>query len=69
MMAITFGEVDDREQDPFVVNGGQPEFFANWYRTDRLGQLRERTFVTAPITYSAWRFVRSLHGNKGYSSW
>ena len=35
---------------------------------DRLGRLRERTFVTAPITYSAYRFARSLYGNKGYAS-
>ena len=69
MMAITFGEIDDRDPDPFEVNGGQPEFFANWYSTGRLGQLREKTFVAAPVTYSAWRFVRSLYGNKGYSSW
>jgi len=68
MMAITFGEMDDLDADPFAVNGGAVEFFPNWYRTDRLGQLRERTFVKAPITYSAWRFARSLYGNKGYRS-
>jgi len=33
-----------------------------------VGQLRERTFVAAPITYSAYRFVRSLVGNKGYAA-
>jgi hypothetical protein len=68
MMAITFGEMEDLDADPFLVNGGQPEFFPNWYNTNRLGQLREKTFVKAPITYSAWRFARSLYGNKGYSS-
>ena len=68
MMAITFGEMEDLDADPFMVNGGEPEFFPNWYNTNRLGQLREQTFVKAPITYSAWRFARSLYGNKGYSS-
>lgn len=69
MMAITFGEVDDTEADPFMVNDGIPFFFPNWYRTSRLGQLREHTFVAAPLTYSIWRFARSLYGNKGYASW
>jgi hypothetical protein len=36
---------------------------------DFLGRLRERTFVKAPFTYNAWRFVRSLYGNKGYAAW
>jgi hypothetical protein len=51
------------------MNGGGVEFYANWYKTDRLGQLRERVFVTAPWTDSAFRFGRSLFSNKGYSSW
>jgi hypothetical protein len=68
MMAITFGEMDDLAADPFAANGGRIEFYPNWYNTGRLGQLRERTFVAAPITYSAYRFVRSLYGNKGYDS-
>jgi ectoine hydroxylase-related dioxygenase (phytanoyl-CoA dioxygenase family) len=68
MLAITFGEMDDLDADPFALNDGKPLFFPNWYNTNRLGQLREKTFVKAPITYSAWRFARSLYGNKGYSS-
>jgi ectoine hydroxylase-related dioxygenase (phytanoyl-CoA dioxygenase family) len=68
MMAITFGEMDDLDADPFMLNDGKPMFFPNWYRTDKLGQLREKTFIKAPWTYSAWRFARSLYGNKGYSS-
>ena len=51
-----------------LINDGQIEFYPNWFNTSRLGQLRERTFVTAPITYSAYRFARSLYGNKGYDS-
>ncbi len=69
MMAITFGEMDDLDADPFALNDGKPFFFPNWYNTSRLGLLREKTFVKAPITYSAWRFARSLYGNKGYASW
>ena len=68
MMAVTFGEFDEPTADPFAVNGGEIEFYPNWYNTSRLGQLRERTFVAAPISYSAYRFVRSLYGNKGYES-
>lgn len=69
MMAITFGELTGQPADPFLVNDGKPNFFPNWYSTSRLGQLRERMYVKAPITYSAYRFARSLYGNKGYSSW
>ena len=68
MMAITFGEMDDLDIDPFALNDGKPLFYANWYRTNRVGKLREQIFVKAPLTYSAWRFARSLYGNKGYSS-
>jgi Phytanoyl-CoA dioxygenase (PhyH) len=69
MMAITFGEMDPTEPDPFMVNDGRIEFYPNWFSTSRLGQLRERTFVAAPISYSAYRFARSLYGNRGYDSW
>lgn len=68
MMAITFGEVSEVVSDPFATNGGEIEFYPNWFRTSRLGRLRERTFVRAPYTYSAYRFIASLHGNKGYES-
>ena len=37
MMAITFGEMDDLDLDPFALNDGKPLFFANWYKTNRLG--------------------------------
>jgi Phytanoyl-CoA dioxygenase (PhyH) len=68
MMAITFGEVEDTTTDPFATNGGEIEFYPNWFSTSRLGRLRERTFVTAPITYSTYRFVTSLYSDKGYES-
>ena len=67
-MAITFGEVDDRDADPFALHDGEIVFYPNWYQPTRLGRLRERVFVTAPISYSAYRFTRSLWGNKGYAS-
>lgn len=69
MMAITFGELTGQPPDPFTHNGGKPLFFPNWYSTSKAGQLRERLYVAAPVTYSAYRFARSLYGNKGYSSW
>jgi hypothetical protein len=68
MMAITFGEIEDPTADPFAINGGEIEFYPNWFHTSRLGRLRERTFVRAPITYSTYRFVTSLYSNKGYES-
>jgi hypothetical protein len=68
MMAITFGEVDENSTDPFLTNDGEIEFYPNWFNPSRLGRLRERTFVRAPITYSTYRFVTSLYGNKGYES-
>ena len=55
-----------RTPDPFAQEGGKIVFRRNWYQPTPLGRLRERTFVTAPITYSAYRFVTSLYGTKGY---
>lgn len=69
MMSLTFGERSAPDGDPFAVHDGQLFFYANWFNTSRFGRLRERTFVAAPITYSAYRFVKSLRGNKGYSSY
>lgn len=66
MMAFTWEDGGSKLADPFGVDGGKVKFRENWYRRNFLGRLRERTFVAAPITYSAYRFVRSLYGNKGY---
>jgi len=70
MLAFTLGERrdDDAARDPFL-NGSTITFEKNWYSDDLLGRLRERTFVKAPFTYNAYRFVRSLYGNKGYAAW
>lgn len=68
MLAFTFGEKVAPSGDPFLFNDGKIKFDPNWFQPNFLGRLRERTFVTAPITYSAYRFVRSLVGKKGYDS-
>jgi ectoine hydroxylase-related dioxygenase (phytanoyl-CoA dioxygenase family) len=70
MLAFTFGNMATAAPppDPFDINGGKILFYENWFRPTRLGRLRERTFVAAPFTYDAYRFVRSLFGNKGYAS-
>ena len=69
MMSLTFGEGVAGEGDPFERNGGEIEFYPNWYKTDRIGRLRERIFVAAPWTDSAFRFGRSLFSNRGFESW
>jgi phytanoyl-CoA dioxygenase PhyH len=66
MLAFTWEDGGSTQPDPFMVEGGQIAFRQNWYRPTRIGRLRERTFVTAPVTYSAYRFVTSLYGTKGY---
>jgi ectoine hydroxylase-related dioxygenase (phytanoyl-CoA dioxygenase family) len=70
MLAFTFGNMATAAPppDPFDINGGKILFYENWFRPTPLGRLRERTFVAAPFTYDAYRFVRSLFGNKGYAS-
>ncbi|MGO9838172.1 MAG: phytanoyl-CoA dioxygenase family protein [Polyangiaceae bacterium] len=70
MLAFTFVEQgeDAKRPDPFTLNEGRIKFYENWYRPTLMGRLRERTFVAAPFTYSAYRFARSLVGNKGYDS-
>jgi len=66
MLALTLGEKGVDVSDPFSVHDGQVRFEPNWFKPSALGRLRERTVVAVPITYSAYRFVRSLVGNKGY---
>jgi hypothetical protein len=66
MVAFTWEDGGSTQPDPFKAEGGKIAFRQNWYRPTALGRLRERTFVTAPVTYSAYRFVTSLYGTKGY---
>jgi ectoine hydroxylase-related dioxygenase (phytanoyl-CoA dioxygenase family) len=68
MVALTFGEKVAPQGDAFSVKEGKISFDPNWFTPSLLGRLRERTFVTAPITYSAYRLARSLVGKKGYDS-
>lgn len=68
MLAVTLGEKGVETDDPFAEREGKVAFLTNWFTTSALGRLRERTVVAAPITYSAYRFARSLVGNKGYAS-
>ena len=67
MLAFTWEDGGSTREDPFKAEDGKIVFRQNWYKSTTLGRLRERTFVAAPITYSAYRFVGSLFGNKGYS--
>jgi hypothetical protein len=68
MLALTLGESYESNRDPFAKNGGKVTFEANWFKTNLLGQIREKITVRAPITYSSYRFARSLIGNKGYET-
>jgi ectoine hydroxylase-related dioxygenase (phytanoyl-CoA dioxygenase family) len=70
MLAMTFGDKNEQEYpDPFRQNDGKIAFYENWYKPTRLGRLRERTFVAAPITYDAYRFVSSVFDrNKLYGT-
>jgi hypothetical protein len=69
MLAFTFGENRRKDdEDPFLLNDGKVIFYPNWYRPNLLGRIRERTFIAAPFTYDAYRFVRSLYGTKGYGT-
>ncbi len=69
MMSITFGEASAPVGDPFLVHDGEMFFYPNWFKTSRLGRLRERTFVAVPRSYSTYRFVKSLRGKPGYSAY
>jgi len=66
MMALTWEDGGSTAADPFAAEGGKITFRPNWYRPNLLGRMRERTFIAAPFSYSAYRFVRSLVGTKGY---
>jgi ectoine hydroxylase-related dioxygenase (phytanoyl-CoA dioxygenase family) len=66
MVALTWEEGGSQLDDPFRMENGKIRFRENWYRSNFLGRMRERTFMAAPITYDAYRFVRSLVGTKGY---
>lgn len=66
MLALTWEDGGSLQDDPFGIEGGEIKFRPNWFKPTRLGRLRETLFVSVPISYSAYRFVRSLYGAKGY---
>jgi len=66
MLALTWEDGGSTHDDPFAVEDGKITFRPNWFRPTRLGRIRERIFVTVPASYSAYRIVSSLVGNKGY---
>jgi hypothetical protein len=67
MLAFTWEDGGTSQPDPFKIDGGKIAFKQNWYRPTTLGRLRERIYVAAPITYSAYRVATSLlDGSKGY---
>lgn len=67
MLGFTFGEQLGATDDPFRVNDGAITFYPNRFRTDTLGQIRERSYVVAPFAHTAFRFVRSVFGKDGYA--
>jgi hypothetical protein len=67
MLAFTWEDGGSNYDDPFMIDGGKVQFYPNWFRPSRLGRLRERVFVAAPVSYSAYRFVDSVLTNKGYA--
>lgn len=68
MLAFTWEDGGSQYEDPFSVDGGRIAFRPNWFRPSKLGRLRERIFVSAPITYSTYRFVDSIYNwKKSYS--
>lgn len=66
MLAYTWEDGGSSRPDPFQVEDGKVTFRPNWFRPNTLGRIRERTFVAAPFTYSAYRFVDSLVSSKSY---
>jgi Phytanoyl-CoA dioxygenase (PhyH) len=60
MLAFTWEDGGNDQEDPFAANGGNVRFLPNWFKPTRIGRLREQLFVKVPITYSTLRFTRSL---------
>jgi ectoine hydroxylase-related dioxygenase (phytanoyl-CoA dioxygenase family) len=60
MLAMTWEDGGSSHPDPFSADGGKIRFLPNWFKPTPVGRLREQLFVKVPITYSAFRFARSL---------
>lgn len=65
MASLTFGEVSAPGSDPYEQYDQDAYFYPNWYSTSRAGILREKVYKTAPFTYAAYRFAKSLTGQRG----
>jgi hypothetical protein len=65
MLGFTFGEKGMDSGEPFRIDDGKITFQPNRFKTNLLGRLRERTYVTAPAAHYAVRFAMSLLANKG----
>jgi ectoine hydroxylase-related dioxygenase (phytanoyl-CoA dioxygenase family) len=66
MLAFSWEDGGNVHDDPYTLDGGRIQFRPNFFQPSRLGRLRERTFVKAPFTYSAYRIVDSIVTKKGY---
>jgi len=66
MLAFTWEDGGSQDADPFAQQGGQIRFHPNWFAPTWMGRMIERTFVAAPITYKAYRFVNSIFSDKSY---
>ena len=66
MIALTWEDGGSNHVDPFAVENGDIKFRPNWFKPTKMGRIREQLFVKVPVTYSAFRFVNSLSGKKGY---
>ncbi len=66
MVALTWEDGGSIHEDPFMVEEGKIKFRPNWFKPTKLGRIRETVFVKVPVSYSAYRFVTSLYGSKGY---
>jgi hypothetical protein len=66
MAALTWEDGGSMHDDPYSLYEGKITFLPNWFRPTTLGRIREKVFVTAPLSYSAYRFVDSLLTQKGY---
>ena len=60
MLALTWEDGGSKQENPFASEGGEIRFHPNWFKPTRMGRFREQLFVKVPITYSAFRFARSL---------
>lgn len=66
MLALTWEDGGCTHDNPFGMEEGKITFRPNWFKPTRLGRLRERIFVSVPLSYSAYRIISSLVEKKGY---